>query len=132
MVVSAFNQQTDILESKFEGDLKIKDVLAYIESIKNNKTYPRNLKIITDTTQAHFNLSISDIRIIAIENDKTLEEYNSITEAIIVNEPNSTALSMFYKGLERNKKFKFDLFSTKEAALKWINQIKILGNLYRS
>lgn len=124
MRVSEFNQEIGILESKFEGDLKIKDALDYIRSTKNNKTYPRDLKIITDTTQAHFKLSISDLNIIAVENEKAIEQYNSITEAIIVTNPNSTALSMFYKGLERTHKFKFNLFSTKEAALEWINQTK--------
>ena len=123
MVKSEFNNKTGILESKFEGELKIQDALDYIKATKNNKTYPRDLKILTDTRQSDFNVSILDLQTITIENEKTLENYNSITEAIIVTDPNSTATSMFYKGLIRSKNFKFNLFSTKEAALEWLNQI---------
>ena len=112
MVVSEFNEQTGILVSTFVGNVNLKEILDYIISTKNNKEYPRDLKIITDSSQAIFDFSFTDLQSIVIENEKSLEQYNSITDAIIVSDPNSTALSMLYQELEKNIKYKFNIFPT--------------------
>ena len=122
MVVSEFNEQTGILVSTFVGNVNLKEILDYIISTKNNKEYPRDLKIITDSSQAIFDFSFTDLQSIVIENEKSLEQYNSITDAIIVSDPNSTALSMLYQELEKNIKYKFNIFATKKASLQWLNQ----------
>jgi len=122
MVVSKFNQLTGILVSKFEGNINLKEILDYIISTKNNKTYPRHLKIITDASQAIFNFSFTDLQSIVIENEKSIEQYDSITDAIIVTDPNTTALSMLYQELEKNSKYEFSIFSTKRASLEWLSQ----------
>lgn len=122
MVVSEFNNQTGVLESKFTGKLSLKEVLDYIIATKNNREYPRDLKIITDSSQAIFDFSFSDLQSIVIENEKSLEQYDSITDAIIVSNPNTTALSMLYQELEKSKKYRFNIFATKKASLGWLNQ----------
>ena len=42
--------------------------------------------------------------------------------AIIVSDPNTTALSMLYQELEKNKKYRFNIFATKKASLGWLNE----------
>lgn len=121
MVVSEFNPLTGILEAKFEGSVYLKEILDYIISTKNNKELPRDLKIITDASQASYNFSYKELQNIVIENKKSLKQYNSITDAIVVTDPNTTAISMLYQELEKTKKYKFKIFSTKEAALDWLN-----------
>jgi len=122
MVNTEFNQQTGILESKFEGDVHLKQILDYIIATKENKNYPRKLKIITDASHANFTFSVSDLDRIVTENEKSLEKYESITDAIIVDDPMTTALSILFKELEKNVKYKFNIFSTKEASHNWLNQ----------
>ena len=120
MVVSEFNSETGILESKFIGEVYLKEIIDYIISTKENNSYPRLLKIITDANQANFNFSINDLEEIIIENEKSLEKYDGIIDAIIVDNPKNTAISMFYKELKMNDKYKFEIFSTKKAALNWL------------
>lgn len=122
MVVSEFNQQIGILESKFVGKVNLKEVLDYIIATKDNKAYPRDLKIMTDANQAIFDFSFNDLQSIVAENEKSLEQYDSITAAIIVSDPNTTALSMLYQELEQNRKYKFNIFSTRSASLEWLAQ----------
>lgn len=122
MIVSEFNKQTGILVSTFAGNVNLKEILDYIISTKNNKTYPRHLKIVTDSSQAIFDFSFNDLQSIVVENEKSLEQYDSITDAIIVTDPNTTALSMLYQELEKNLKYKFNISSTKASAIKWLNQ----------
>lgn len=121
MVISEFNPLTDILEAKFEGHVNLEEILDYIISTKNNKDFPRDLKIITDASQASFNFSYNGLQSIVSENKKSLKQYSSITDAIIVTNPKTTALSILYQELEKTKKYKFNIFSTKEAAMDWLN-----------
>ena len=120
MVTTNFNTKTGILESKFEGDINLTAIVNYIIATKENSAYPRLLKIITDATKANFNFSIDDLEIILDENYKSLKKYNYIIDAIIIDNPKNTAISMLYQELAKTNKYKFGVFSTKEAATEWL------------
>ena len=92
MVVEKFNSKTKILETEFKGEVTLLEVVNYIIRSKENKTYPRTLKIITDSSQAVFNFSIEDLNTIMEENIKSLMNYECIIDAIIVDNPKNTVL----------------------------------------
>ena len=120
MVVEKFNSKTKILETEFKGEVTLLEVVNYIIRSKENKTYPRTLKIITDSSQAVFNFSIEDLNTIMEENIKSLMNYECIIDAIIVDNPKNTVLTMLYAELTKTNKYKFKIFATKEAALHWL------------
>ena len=121
MVTTKFNQQTNILESKFEGNVILSEIVNYIIETKENKSYPRKLKILTDSVDGIFNFTIEDLKIIVEENYKSLEKYELIIDAIIIDDPKNTALSMLYLELAKTNKYKFEIFATKDAAINWLN-----------
>ncbi len=120
MVTSEFNHKTGILESKYTGEVYLKEIIDYIISIKDNNSYPRLLKIKNDASEANFNFSINDLEKIKAENGKALEKYDCIYSAIVVDSPKTTAFSMFYKELKIDKKYKVEIFNTEKAALDWL------------
>jgi len=122
MVTAQFNPQANILESKFEGNVTLSEITNYIIATKENRTYPRKLKILTDSSKAIFNFSIEDLEIIVEENYKSLEKYELIIDAIIIDDPKNTVLSMLYLELAKTNKYKFEIFATKSAALNWLNK----------
>jgi hypothetical protein len=121
MVTVQFNQQTHILETKFEGNVTLAEIVNYIIATKENKTYPRKLKILTDSVDAVFNFTIEDLEIIVEENFKSLAKYELIIDAIIIDDPKNTVLSMLYLELAKTNKYRFEIFATKSAALDWLN-----------
>lgn len=120
MITSIFNKQSDILESEFIGDATLDDILNYIITIENNKTYPRLLKIKINAAQVNFTFSINDLEKIAIERNKLAEKYDFIIASIIVANPKSTVISMLYQQLDIAEKYKFNIFSTEKGAMKWL------------
>ncbi|WP_372770386.1 hypothetical protein [Lutibacter sp.] len=121
MIISKFNQQTGILENEFTEDVTLEEIVNYMISAKENKIYPRLLKIKTNATNANFLFSIDDLKTIVIENDKSLENFNLIISAIIVDNPQTTVISMLYQMLaEKNDKYIFNVFSTDKGALQWL------------
>ncbi len=121
MITAKFNQHSKILEVTFKGNVTLAEIVNYIKATKKKGIYPRKLKIITDSRNAIFNFSIDDLEIIVEENYKSLEKYEMIIDAIIIDDPKNTALSMLYLELVKTNKYKFEIFATKSAALNWLN-----------
>lgn len=121
MVKSTFNQQTNILESQFKGDVYLNEILDYIKATKANATYPRKLKILTDAQHAIFKFNANDLKAIVSENNQSLERYHAIIDAIIIDSPQTAALTILYQELAKNDKYYFNVFSTQEAALNWLD-----------
>lgn len=121
MVTAKFNQHNKILETTFEGNVILSEIVNYIRETKENVFYPRKLKILTDSRNAIFNFTIEDLEIIVKENYESLEKYEMIIDAIIIDDPKNTVLSMLYLELVKTNKYKFEIFSTKKAAENWLN-----------
>lgn len=120
MILTEFNQKTGILDSKFEGEVTLNEIVEYIRKTKENKSYPRVLKILTDATKSHMNLVFEDLKIIVAENYKSIEQYDYIIDAIVLESPKETALSMLYQELAKTRKYKFKIFATREASIYWL------------
>lgn len=120
MVEEKYNSKSGILETVFTGEVTLLEVVHYIIRTKENKIYPRTLKIFTNSNEAIFNFSIEDLDIIMEENLKSLNNYDCIIDAIIVDNPKNTVLTMLYAELAKTEKYKFKIFASKEVALSWL------------
>ena len=124
MVFIEFDNKKGILNSVFEGDLALNDIVDYIREIKENTSYPRTLRILIDAREATANLTFEELSIVVEENKKSIENYQYSIEAVVITKPKETALLMLYKELAKNKKMKFQIFYTKEAAIDWLESYK--------
>lgn len=120
MISAKFNTDLGFLDSKFIGEVNLQEIVDYIVATKNNQSYPRVLKILTDATKAEMGFSGESLSTIVEENNKSLEKYDAIIDAIVIDSPRETALSQLYQELSKTKKYTFSVFSTREAALEWL------------
>lgn len=67
----------------------------------------------------------NDIETIVNTNKESLKNYDCIIDALIVNQPAETALSVFFKLLSENEKYKAKKISTPKAAKYWLTNLKI-------
>lgn len=107
MVSTNFNKKTGILHSNFKGEVTINAIVDYIIATKNNKIYPRKLKILTDATNSDMNFNAENLYEIVSENNKSLQNYQYIIDAIVIESPKETALSMLYQEIAKNDKYRF-------------------------
>lgn len=127
MVKTDFNQRTGILQSRYEGEVSLKEIIDYIDATRDNNSYPRKLKILTDATGADFNFSPDDLGKIVKANNISISRYDYIIDAIILSGPKATALSMLYQEFSKTNKYKFNIFSTRKAASEWLEKIDFLS-----
>lgn len=122
MISHKLNLENNILETTYIDTVTAQEVIDYIEATKNNKELPRMLKIISDTRNGIFNFSINDLEKIVEANNQSLEKYDGIIDAIVVENPKNTVLTVLYKNISKTKKYKFEIFATKNAALDWLDK----------
>ncbi|PIV94067.1 MAG: hypothetical protein COW44_06195, partial [Flavobacteriaceae bacterium CG17_big_fil_post_rev_8_21_14_2_50_33_15] len=84
MIHTVFNKETNILETQFKDDVFLNEIIDYIITTKENKSYPRTLKILTDSQHAVFKFTVSDLNAILSENVESLKNYDAIIDAIII------------------------------------------------
>ena len=94
MVKSDFNPETGVLDSRFEGKVYIKEIVDYIDATRLNKEYPRFLKILTDATKADMIFVPTDLNKIVEANNASLEQYDYIIDAIVIQSSKETAVYM--------------------------------------
>ena len=121
MISSTFNKQLKILKTEFKGDITADDIIGYLIAFKENSNYPRKLKSIVDATNASFKFSFKDLKAFNKEKNKSLENYDIVISAIIINSPATAAISTLYGAVANSKRYKYKVFSTPEAALTWVN-----------
>lgn len=121
MIDSTFNTESRLLETRFHGPITKEEVLEYVNSLRDAKDYPDNLKIITDATEANLEFSREELgEILTIVNDHP-GLYDSIKDAMIMTSPKMTAFSMIVEMFTKNSPYHVKIFSTREAALEWLS-----------
>jgi len=88
--------------------------------IRKDNTLPRNLKILTDATSASYNLSRSEISEMLNILINQIKPYQSVKTALIHEKPVETALSLLVDNDKPITGYEHKVFSTREAALKWL------------
>lgn len=120
MINYRFNNELNILESYFKNDIYLNDVLEYIMAVTENTALPQTLKILTYAETATFKFTVKDLESINNKKNDGLENYAFVMDAIIIDSPETAAISVIFEALAQNEKYKFKVFSTKEYALNWL------------
>lgn len=121
MINYTFNNELNILETHFKNDIYLDEVLDYIHTISETTTFPKTLKILTYAETATFKFTVNDLGAINNKKNDGLVNYDFVMNAIIIDSPETAAISVLYEALAQNEKYKFKVFSTKEYAINWLN-----------
>jgi len=120
MIGMSYNEELDLLEIIYQGDIALDDILEYGKKIKNNKYLPRNLKMITDATKANYLFSPEEIPIIAQALKDNTEHFESVKSAIIQSKPIETAKSIIMQQENVTPHYQHKIFYTRALAIEWL------------
>ena len=121
MITTNYNQKDGILETVFEGNISLEEVLNYITLSDFDLEMPGTLKILSDSRKAKFSVDPENLEAV-VEATKNITDYHPyIIDAVIVDDPMDIALLMLYEKISPVKKYKVKVFSTPESARAWLN-----------
>lgn len=123
MITYTFLPDKGILETTWEGDITVDQILKYISENKGNKEYPEKFKIITYAQKANLLLTPEDLRAIAKVNNEAHTENETTIDAFVATDAQAAALSTLYEKFSRMPTYKFKVFSTPEAAMEWLERM---------
>lgn len=115
-----YNITTNIIEVTFVNEVNAIDIIEFIHSVKLSTEYPKSIKVILKGQNTVSLFSPVELGTIIEESKKTIDNYDFIQLAIVINNPKSTALAMLFKNLILCPKIFVDVFSTENAARHWI------------
>jgi len=124
MISFNYNKAIGVLETKIEGDTSINDIIKYIIDVREHEMLSGKIKIFTDASNGKFVEKVRQNELIKFleENKKTLAQKEFIYDAFVVSGSFETALGLLYQELIEVPNYKFKIFSTKEAAINWLNK----------
>jgi hypothetical protein len=120
MIKYTFNEDLQILEVKYEGDIKTEDIINHGQFISKNNTLPRKLKILTDSRNVNYNISPDAIPELTKELKQNLTKYEFIMDAFLHSKPKETAYSILLEVEQKYNNYSHKVFTTKEAAIDWL------------
>lgn len=123
MISEIFNPSNGFLESTWEGDVSLEEIIEYIRRTKANTEYPRRLKILSLAEKAVYSLTIADMVKISAENELSVEKYDLIIDAFVVAKAVESALTTMYKNVSSVQNYYFHVFSSREAAKNWLDMM---------
>lgn len=123
MITYKFNKEIGILETFIKEVVSIKDFIEYIISISEDQSLPDVLKIYTDASEGRFSSEVKpeDLPKIVEVNNLHLAKRKRIIDAFTLSGSMETALGQLYMELSKADNYKFKIFSTKDAAIVWLN-----------
>lgn len=124
MITYQFNTKTAIVESLIEGEISIQDFTSYLLSLSKEKHFPDTLKIFSNGEKGRFakHVNPEDMYKIADAIQELLKKHKKVYTAFIISTSLETAMAELYKDFSSSKNYKFKVFSTKEAAIQWLNR----------
>jgi hypothetical protein len=120
MIKYKFNEELQILEVRYEGSIRISDLMEYGNSVFTDESLPRDLRILTDAKNASYILLPEEIPQVIKMTLKHIKPYNKVKAAFIQSKPIETALSLLLELEFKSGKYKHSVFSTRQAALHWL------------
>lgn len=121
MLFQKFDEDTGILYVNARGNIDFFEVIEFHNSVQKNKSLPRRLKILTDTRQSKFDFEIKYYDAISQVIGKLIKKYDIIKEAIITDPPYNSEIAFMFDDKTIYENYSFKVFTSEEAALKWLN-----------
>lgn len=119
-LLTIFDDKLGILVLTVENELSPEFVIEYYHNLASNSVYPRDLKVLSFITATSYPVKPEDVSAMVGSLEEACTKYNSITEAFVAEDPYATVITTLFSKQARIQNYRSKVFSTKEAALKWL------------
>ena len=113
-------KESGIFYVTFSGDVSKDDVMDYLDEFEKIGNLPENLLTFYDLRDASMNMKLPEIVAISKKAKKVTNSYKTVKTVFVVDSPGLTAYVMLYIMQSVKTKNIRKVFSTTDAAYKWL------------
>lgn len=110
-----------VILEKFEGPVSLDDIITFYKDKFHNPAYNKSFNVILDLRKANLLLNFHEIRefsaFLKTEDEKAMNKKS----ALLTSSPKAAAISLQFKKLNQSADTQFEVFTTLESCLKWVN-----------
>ena len=116
------NNDHSFIKIVLQGSVTVQDAidLARDLSVYRKKAIAGSL-LLTDARDANFSFSVNDLKEIAQETSKHAQVDKPLKEALLINSPKETALSLMFEKRKLSSHHETMIFNTEQSALAWLH-----------
>lgn len=119
MITHSFDN--NIYKVIYSGIVSFEEIIKFLNDFSLNKNLPKKLSLLHDLRDAKLKIAPNEIKKISQAAEESTQTYTSVKTALLVNDPKITAYSTLFSNHSVEKRTERKIFSTIEAALKWLN-----------
>ncbi len=123
-MINYYLDESGIFFVKFSGTVTAKDIKAYLLEFDSINDLPGDFLSLYDLRDADMDLNKEDILSISDLTNKVTAAYKTVRTAFLVHKPVVTAYSYLFISELPSEKTIRKVFSTEEAAIKWLKENK--------
>lgn len=127
-MISFSLRYSGIFYVEFSDTVTVEDIKNYLFESGRLDNLPKEIYLLYDLREVDMNLEIDDISFISKLAKKVTSPDKTIRTAFLVDKPKITAYSILFNVDTSSEKVLRNVFSTEEAALKWLKQQVLYNN----
>ena len=120
MIRFKYNQELEMLEVTYSGNITLQELIGFGEQVYSDSSLPRNLKILTDVTNANYEISPDEFSELKRNLERHISAFDSVKAAYVHSKPKETAYSYIISQENSIPNYKRGVFSTIPAARNWL------------
>ncbi len=120
MLELSFDKENNILRTITGDIIGIEDMLRHYNTIIESDSLPRKLNVLINCSGTGCTTKPDEIEIFYNKVKTAVSKYDWIKEAILVDKPYETAFVVLFERLIQIEKYKFKVFHTESAAMRWL------------
>ncbi len=120
MIDYTFDKKKQILWITLKGDVSIHHFLSLYKEIQYSLNLPDTLKILVDNRKSKSDFNLKEMKMMKEYTERELKQFKYIKEAVVVKSIKDTTSALFFKNITATNNFHFEVFTTLEAATRWL------------
>lgn len=117
-----FDEQQGLVIATLTEVIKNKDIIRHYRYLKENFQHLQDLRVLILANEKEFDISVQETRGLTPHLEACLREFNSVKEAIVIQNSYATAIAMIFKDLYQSPHFEFKIFSLETSAKRWLTK----------
>lgn len=116
------NNQLDIVEVNEENEINFSTIKEGYHKLTSSPNLPKQLHLLVDARANGLKINVNEIPEIVHIAGKVVKYFEVCKEAILLKQPKDTALATLLSIGLQQLNYQFKVFSTREAAIDWLQQ----------